>query len=340
MAKAKIKDTSELAPSGKPWSYGIRTWGTDGASHGGFIWDLTPGARTTAPDWKPVDDCGNGLHCNAWGVEDWSLLGDLSEVASGKRVLGIVRFDPEGALDLDGKHKAEWMEIVLTTKTADLASVLNWLSPKRHAHIHGLTKVQEKAAATTGYGSAAATTGYRSAAATTGNGSAAATTGDYSAAATTGDYSAAATTGYRSAAATTGYRSAAATTGNGSAAATTGNGSAAATTGNGSAAATTGYGSAAATTGYRSAAATTGYRSAAATTGKHSIAAALGPNSPAKAGPDGAIVLTAWEQRLDHSWAPKRGLFAFVGETHGEVTIKPDTFYRLTVDGVVEETEA
>ena len=242
MAKTKTKIASnDLAPSGNPWSYGIRTWGANGESHGGFVWDLTPGARITAPDWKPVADCGNGLHCNAWGVEDWSLLGDLSEVATGKRVLGIVRFDPEGAFDLDGKHKAEWMEIVLTTKTADLASILNWLLPKRHAHIQGLTKVQEAAAATTG------------------------------------NYSAAATTGYSS---------------------------------------------------------------AAATTGKHSIAAALGPNSPAKAGVEGALVLTAWEQQSDYSWALKRGLFAFVGETHGDVTIQPDTFYRLTVDGALEVVEA
>ena len=32
------------------WGYGIRTWNADGSSHSGFRWDLTVGARTTAPD--------------------------------------------------------------------------------------------------------------------------------------------------------------------------------------------------------------------------------------------------------------------------------------------------
>jgi len=265
-AATKI-DPAIQAPSGQPWSYGLRTWNKDGSSRGDFKWDLTPEARTTAPDWRPTKDCGNGLHCNAWGAEDWTLMGDLSAVVSGEKVLGVVRFDPDGAIDLDGKHKAEWMEVVITTLTADLGTVLGFMAPKRHTYIQGLTKVQETAAATTG---------------------------DRSAAATTGDRSAAATTGYSSAAATTGYRSAAATTGD---------------------------------------------RSAAATTGKDSIAAALGREGRAKAGPDGAIMLAAFGD-WDGERYPLKAVFAgLVGTTHGDITIQPDTFYRLTVEGALEVAE-
>jgi hypothetical protein len=157
------------------------------------------------------------------------------------------------------------------------------------------------------------------------------TTGNYSAAVTTGDYSAAVTTGDYSAAATTGDYSAAATTGDYSAAATTGNYSAAVTTGNGSAAVTTGYDSAAATTGDYSAAATTGYDSAAATTGKHSIAASLGRNGTAKAGPDGWLVLSAWNDEGD--------LVLVKSAKVGTEGIEPGKFYRLLVDGTFQVAE-
>ena len=229
-AATKI-DPAIQAPSGQPWSYGLRTWNKDGSSRGDFKWDLTPEARTTAPDWRPTKDCGNGLHCNAWGAEDWTLMGDLSAVVSGEKVLGVVRFDPDGAIDLDGKHKAEWMEVVITTLTADLGTVLGFMAPKRHTYIQGLTKVQETAAATTGD------------------------------------------------------------------------------------------------------------RSAAATTGKDSIAAALGREGRAKAGPDGAIMLAAFGD-WDGERYPLKAVFAgLVGTTHGDITIQPDTFYRLTVEGALEVAE-
>ena len=35
----------------------------DGVSHGGFEWSPI-GCWTTAPDWKPTNECGNGLHGN------------------------------------------------------------------------------------------------------------------------------------------------------------------------------------------------------------------------------------------------------------------------------------
>ena len=172
---ARAKKTAD-APEVQ-WAYGLRTWSKDGRSYGGFKWDLEIGARTVAPDWNSRAECGRGLHCNPFGCGDWSLMGCLSEVVAGTKVLGVVRYDAALAVDLNGKIKAPWMEVVLTTATADIGSVLGFLSPHRIKHIQGLTKVQKDAKATTGTRSAAATTGDGSAAATTGDGSAAATTG-------------------------------------------------------------------------------------------------------------------------------------------------------------------
>src|SRR5688572_18946994 len=87
------------------WTYGIRTWSKDGTAYGGFAWDLTEGARTVAPDWNPVAECGSGLHCNPEGLGDWSLLNEAPDA-----ILGIVRYDARLAVDLNGKIKAPFME--------------------------------------------------------------------------------------------------------------------------------------------------------------------------------------------------------------------------------------
>ncbi len=118
------------SPSGKPWAYGIRTWDADGTSYDGFVWNLEVGSRTEAPDWNTVPECGHGLHCNADGPGDWSLLSDDTDA-----ILGIVRYDPDLAIDLDGKIKAPWMEIVLTTKTASRASVMGFIAQRSREKI-------------------------------------------------------------------------------------------------------------------------------------------------------------------------------------------------------------
>jgi hypothetical protein len=125
----------------------------------------------------------------------------------------------------------------------------------------------------------------------------------------------------RANAATTGYRANAATTGNGANAATTGNYANAATTGYRANAATTGNGANAATTGEGANAATTGEGANAATTGEKTIAASLGYSGTAKAGKDGALVLTYWDEKKERP----RVLVAYVGEKG----IKVDTEYRL-----------
>jgi len=170
---ARAKKSAAAAPESEAppeinWAYGIRTWASDGKSYGDFQWDLTPEARTTAPDWSPRPECGQGLHCNPYGMGDWSLLGNLNDVAAGNLVLGIVRYDAALAVDLNGKIKAPWMEVVITTRTAGMGSVLGYLAKPRHDLVFSSAKATDEAAATTGYGSAAATTGKHSIAAALG----------------------------------------------------------------------------------------------------------------------------------------------------------------------------
>ena len=200
-----------LAPSGQPWAYGIRTWDKGGKSHDGFQWDLALGARTTAPDWNARPVCGYGLHANEDGWGDWALLG----LGDGEKVLGVVRWDSADSVRIDGndKSKAPWMEIVLTSETASLASIYGFISARWQER----TKVEKLESTATGDSGHAAATGYSGHAAATGDSGHAAATGDRGHAAATGDRGHAAATGDRGHAAAEGKFGIAVSLGGGSA---------------------------------------------------------------------------------------------------------------------------
>lgn len=225
-----VTDPATHAPSGKPWAFGIRTWDKNGAAHGGFKWNLETGARNEPKRWSVVETCGNGLHCNPAGLGDWSLLSDEADA-----IWVIVRYDPDTAVDLDGKIKAPWMEVVMTTKSASRASIMTFIGQKSREAVAVLiadakTKVATKEAE---HASAAGDGGHASAA------------------------------------------------------------------------------------------------------GKYGVAASLG-GGQATAADTGAIVLTAWDWR-DGDWALLAVFAGMVGQTYGDITIKPDTAYRLLTDGTVVE---
>ncbi len=50
----------------------LRTCEDDGTSSQGFVWPKC--GPVEAPDWKPTNECGHGLHGLPWGVGDGSLL--------------------------------------------------------------------------------------------------------------------------------------------------------------------------------------------------------------------------------------------------------------------------
>jgi hypothetical protein len=79
----------------------LRTCSADGTSRNNFQWNLEIGGITTAPDWKPTTECGNGLHGFLNGEGDGSLA-DWSEDA----IWMVV--EPIGQIiDIDGKVKFE-----------------------------------------------------------------------------------------------------------------------------------------------------------------------------------------------------------------------------------------
>ena len=50
----------------------LRTCNPDLSSHNGFVWPAS--GPVACKDWKPVPECGNGLHGLAWGEGDGSVL--------------------------------------------------------------------------------------------------------------------------------------------------------------------------------------------------------------------------------------------------------------------------
>ena len=53
--------------------YILKTTRKDGAAYNGFKWPTEVGAKVTAPDWKPTNECGNGLHGWLNGKGDGSI---------------------------------------------------------------------------------------------------------------------------------------------------------------------------------------------------------------------------------------------------------------------------
>ena len=85
--------------------YVLRTCNADLTSYNGFRWPAS--GRVTAPDWKPTNDCGNGLHGLLWGEGHG---GHLSPDADARwLVIGVAE---DSLIDLIGKVKFPKGEVV------------------------------------------------------------------------------------------------------------------------------------------------------------------------------------------------------------------------------------
>ena len=84
-------------------AYILRTCNADMSSRGGFVWPRE--GVVECPDWKPTEECGNGLHGALWGEGDGSLL-EWSANAVWV-VAGI-----EEWIDLNGKVKFPRADVV------------------------------------------------------------------------------------------------------------------------------------------------------------------------------------------------------------------------------------
>ena len=88
------------APADQP--IGLKIVRAGGKTHGGFVWPLAVGATVTAPDWRPDDQCGGGLHFWPDGEGDVSTCSYHAEEGA----IGLVIApDAKDTRDLGGKSK-------------------------------------------------------------------------------------------------------------------------------------------------------------------------------------------------------------------------------------------
>jgi len=177
----------------------LRTCKPDMSSTNGFKWPES--GYVEAPDWKPTNECGNGLHGWLWGGGDGSL-GNWREDAKWL----VVEVDVDKVIDLDGKVKFPFGKVVFCGSRLDATNYLVRRAPDKAvigaavvagdygtatAGDYGTATVGKNGTATAGHGGKAtaghggkATVGDRGTATAGKNGTA--TTGNYSMA-TAGD---------------------------------------------------------------------------------------------------------------------------------------------------------
>ena len=147
---------------------GLRCINKDGTSYGGFKNSTEVGAIITAPDWKPTNECGNGIHFWPYGI------GREGKEHSNPEFLWQV-VEPIGeVVKLGGKAKAKSVRVVFTGNQAEAMKIL---IPHQIEYIYdksATTSDDYSSAVTSEDGSSAATSGYKSSAATSGRYSSAA----------------------------------------------------------------------------------------------------------------------------------------------------------------------
>ena len=144
--------------------------------NGIFLWPEK--GRCSAPDWKPINECGYGLHGWKWGEGDADLR--VKEEGAKWLVLSVLE---TAIIDLSGKVKFPECEVLFVGEMADAVLIIQEHAPIGNKCIFGT--------ATAGY-SGTATAGDRGTA--TAGDSGTATAGDRGTA--TAGYSGTATAGY------------------------------------------------------------------------------------------------------------------------------------------------
>ena len=95
----------------------LRTCHGDMTSYNDFVWPKH--GYVEAPDWKPTNECGHGLHGWLWGEGD-GVLGNLEHDAKWL----VVEVDADKVVDLGGKVKFPSGEVVFCGSRLDATNYL------------------------------------------------------------------------------------------------------------------------------------------------------------------------------------------------------------------------
>ena len=196
---------------------------------------------------------------------------------------------------------------------------------------------EDKASSNTGNRSSSSNTGDRSSSSNTGDYSSSSNIGNYSSSSNTGNRSSSSNTGDYSSSSNTGDYSSSSNTGYYSSSSNTGDYSSSSNTGNRSSSSNTGYYSSSSNTGDCSSSSNTGSFGSVSVDGKDSVGVAWGYKSRIKGCLGSTLVLSYWEFLKDNINSSNT-LTLINTETikiDGE-NYKPDTWYIMTEDGVVE----
>jgi hypothetical protein len=97
-----------------------------------FRWPLTVGATVTAPDWRPDNECGGGLH--VWPDGGGDLGASSLRVRSDDAVTWLaVDYAEADAVDLGGKDKCRECTVVAVGSRAEVAS---WIAAHVRTPVH------------------------------------------------------------------------------------------------------------------------------------------------------------------------------------------------------------
>ena len=128
--------------------YVLRTCNANLTSYNGFRWPAS--GRVTAPDWKPVNNCGSGLHGLLWGEGHG---GYLSADADARWL--VVAVDAATIVDLDGKVKFPEGEVVFCGNREDAIADIIQRGADPSKVCYNRVHAGDGKAATAGYGGTA-----------------------------------------------------------------------------------------------------------------------------------------------------------------------------------------
>ena len=121
-------------------------------AYGGFQWPES--GAVSAPDWKPTDECGNGLHGWLWGAGDAGLR--CMDDDAKWLVLSV----PSDFVDLGQKVKFPSCEIKYLGDRETAVAIIQHYAPGGTPAMFGTATAGDEGTATAGY-RGTATAGYR-----------------------------------------------------------------------------------------------------------------------------------------------------------------------------------